>query len=62
MEQPHFKRLINAEHILSSHATHVVIGIDWGSCNILSLTGSEEDGQNANDLKVGVVRTFFLKI
>lgn len=54
MQQSRIKRLINTENVMSSQATHVVVGIDWGSYNILSVMNSEEDSQDANDLKVGL--------
>lgn len=54
IQQSHIKRLIDTECVLSSHATHVVVGIEWGSCSVVSITGSGEEGNN--DLKVGVFR------
>ncbi|XP_037024786.1 uncharacterized protein LOC119066418 [Bradysia coprophila] len=51
MEQSHIKRLINAKNVVESNATHVVVGIDWGSFNVLSIIGSEDEGHNAEGLK-----------
>lgn len=56
IQQSHVKRLINTECVLSSHATHVVVEIEWGSCSVVSITGSGEEGNN--DLKVGVLGIF----
>ncbi|XP_037042296.1 uncharacterized protein LOC119078724 [Bradysia coprophila] len=51
IEQSHIKQLINTENLAGTKATHVVVGIDWGSCNILSIIGSEDDGHNADELE-----------
>lgn len=44
---------------MTSQATHVVVGIDWGSSSVVSIMGSEEYGENANDLKVSRFWIYF---
>lgn len=51
---PSIKRHICAENIMKCNATHVVVGIEWGSNSVVSIAGSEENIPNADDLKVCV--------
>lgn len=55
LQQSHIKRLINAGDVTTSHATHVVVGIDWGSTSVVSIMGSNEDGPNSKDNKVSAM-------
>ncbi|KAJ6642504.1 hypothetical protein Bhyg_07455 [Pseudolycoriella hygida] len=48
LDMEHGKLLFTKEDAVKSNASHVVVGIEWGSCNVLSI---EEKVQNAGKLK-----------
>lgn len=52
IEDSLIKSLIDVDNIVKSNATHVVVGIDWGSCSVLSVTGSDDASHTVDELKV----------